>query len=82
MNHEYTAKQKAFNGGLLDKFVEYTSSRDPGCTDIVHRKQVMGYYDGNTVTASWNYAQHFARNDNSFNTIFGPSTSAVFNLIA
>ena len=21
---------------------------------------VMGYYDGNTVTALWNYAQHFA----------------------
>ena len=25
----------------------------------------MGYYDGNTVTAMWNYAQHFALNDNS-----------------
>lgn len=67
---------------FLDKFVEYTSSRDPGCTDIVHRKQVMGYCDGNIVTTLWNYAQHFAMNDNSFNTIFGRSTPAVFNLIA
>ena len=25
----------------------------------------MGYYDGNTVTALWNYAQHFAMSDNS-----------------
>jgi phospholipase C len=82
MNHEFTAEQKVYNGRLLDKFVKYTSSRDPGCTDIVHRKQVMGYYDGDTVTALWNYAQHFALNDNSFNTIFGPSTPAVFNLIA
>ncbi len=22
MNHEYTAEQKAYNGGLVDKFVE------------------------------------------------------------
>jgi phospholipase C len=42
----------------------------------------MGYFDGNTVTALWNYAQHFAINDNSFNTVFGPSTPAAFNLIA
>jgi phospholipase C len=82
MNLENTAEQKAYNVGLLDKFVEYTSSRDPGCTDIVHRKQVMGYCDGNIVTTLWNYAQHFAMNDNSFNTIFGRSTPAVFNLIA
>jgi phospholipase C len=26
---------------------------------------VMGYFDGNTVTAMWNYAQRFAINDNS-----------------
>ena len=36
---------------------------------------VMGYYDGNTVTALWNYAQHFAMSDNSFETTFGPSSS-------
>jgi phospholipase C len=51
MNLENTAEQKAYNVGLWDWFVDYTSSRDPGCTDIVHRKQVMGYCDGNTVTA-------------------------------
>ncbi len=26
---------------------------------------VMGYYDGNTVTALWNYAQHYSLSDNS-----------------
>ena len=28
----------------------------------------MNYYDGNTVTGLWNYAQHFAMSDNSFAT--------------
>ena len=42
----------------------------------------MGYYDGNTVTALWNYAQRFAMNDNSYNTNFGPSTPGAINLIS
>jgi phospholipase C len=42
----------------------------------------MGYFDGNTVTALWNYAQHFAMNDNSFNTTFGPSSPGAINLIS
>jgi len=33
MNHEYTAEQQAYHGGLVDKFVEYTHPTDPGCTD-------------------------------------------------
>lgn len=37
----------------------------------------LGYFDGNTVTALWNYAQHFAMNDNSYSTVFGPSTPGV-----
>jgi phospholipase C len=42
----------------------------------------MGYYDGNTVTAMWNYAQHFAMSDNSFNTTFGPSSPGAINLVS
>ena len=42
----------------------------------------MGYYDGNTVTAMWNYAQHYAMSDNSYDTGFGPSTVGALNLIA
>jgi phospholipase C len=42
----------------------------------------MGYYDGNTVTALWNYAQAFAISDNSYSTTFGPSTPGALNLIA
>jgi phospholipase C len=82
MNHEYTAEQQAYNGGLLDKFVEFTGPTDPGCTDMAHKKLVMSYFDGNTATALWNYAQHFAMSDNSFGTTFGPSTPASFNLIS
>jgi phospholipase C len=42
----------------------------------------MDYYDGNTVTALWNYAQTYAMSDNNFETSFGPSTPGVFNLVA
>ena len=42
----------------------------------------MGYYDGNTVTALWNYAQNFAMNDNSYGTTFGPSTPGALNLVS
>ena len=46
------------------------------------KAQVMGYYDGNTVTALWNYAQHFALNDNAYTTTFGPSTPGAINLVS
>ena len=48
----------------------------------VSTKLVMGYYDGNTVTALWNYAQHFAMSDNSYDTNFGPSTPGAINLVS
>ena len=43
---------------------------------------MMGYYDGNTVTALWNYAQNFAMSDNSYDTNFGPSTPGALNLVS
>jgi hypothetical protein len=42
----------------------------------------MGYFDGNTVTALWNYAQHNAMSDNSDSTYFGPSTVGAIDLIS
>ena len=42
----------------------------------------MGYFDGNTVTALWNYAQHFSMSDNFFGTTFGSSTPGHINLIS
>ena len=43
---------------------------------------VMGYYDGNTVTALWNYAQHYSMSDNSYDTNFGPSTPGAINVVS
>jgi phospholipase C len=45
-------------------------------------KAVMSYYDGNTVTGLWNYAQHFAMSDNNYGTTFGPSTPGALNVTA
>ncbi len=42
--------------------------------------QVMGYYDGNTVAAMWNYAQAFAMSDNAFGDTYGPSTPGMLNI--
>ncbi len=42
----------------------------------------MDYYDGNTVTAMWNYAQHYAMSDHAFSTTFGPSTPGAINLVS
>jgi phospholipase C len=67
----------------MNKFVEFAGGTKPSC-DIDGRGKgiVMGYYDGNTVTAFWNYAQRFAMSDNSFSTTFGPSTPGALNLIS
>ena len=77
MNHSYTAEQQAFDHGLMDQFVQSTGGGS--CSD---KTQVMDYYDGNTVTAMWNYAQYFSLNDNSYGTTFGPSTPGAINLVS
>ena len=41
---------------------------------------VMDYYDGNTVTALWNYAQQYSMSDNAYTTNFGPSTPGALNV--
>jgi phospholipase C len=82
-DHNYGDEQKAFDGGLMDKFIESVGSSSASCDVAGYGKKiVMGYYDGNTVTALWNYAQAYALNDNAYGTTFGPSTPGVLNLIA
>jgi phospholipase C len=81
--HAYTAEEQAFDNGLMDLFPKYTGKGDSGATGSVGTTGlVMGYYDGNTVTAIWNYAQHFAMNDNTFTDTFGPSTPGALEAIA
>jgi phospholipase C len=81
-NHDYTAEQQASDKGLMDKFPAYTQVESCSLPDQAPPGLVMDYYDGNTVTALWNYAQRFAMSDNSFNTGFGPSTPGVLNLVS
>jgi phospholipase C len=81
-DHNYSDEQKAFNGGKMDLFVQSvgTSGGTGPVGNTCDAKQVMDYYDGNTVTGLWNYAQHYAMSDNSFNTTFGPSSPGAINL--
>ncbi|HZU78224.1 MAG TPA: alkaline phosphatase family protein [Dehalococcoidia bacterium] len=73
MQHNYQHEQQADDSGVVDLFVQKTAGRasNPAqcCpTDAAgNLDAVMGYYDGNTVTAVWNYAQHFAKRDNAYN---------------
>src|SRR4051794_28961438 len=60
----YKTAQEQFDHGLMDKFTTKA-------TDCPSKGEPMAYFDGNTVTALWNYAQHFALSDNSFQTNFG-----------
>ena len=82
-DHGYLDEQRAMNGGAMDRFVETVGVGGPGCFDYgLGPGLVMGYYDGSTVTAIWNYAQHFAMSDRFFNTTFGPSSPGALNLIS
>jgi len=86
-NHDYTPEQKAFDHGLMDAFPANTGTPGTSCLDgstptaAAGTGIVMGYYDGNSVTALWNWAQHYAMSDNFYGTMFGPSTVGVLNLV-
>jgi phospholipase C len=96
-DHDYGDEQSAFDLGLMDKFPEKVGSgnaKDANGNPVPPTNPnfcfdagkgtgiVMSYYDGNTVTALWNYAQHYAMSDNSFGTNFGPSSVGAINLIS
>ncbi|HEX3399860.1 MAG TPA: alkaline phosphatase family protein [Acetobacteraceae bacterium] len=82
-NHAYTAEQQAYNGGKADLFPKYTGKGTPGgAGSFATKGQVMGYFDGNTVTALWHYAQHFALNDNAWTDTYGPSTPGMLHLVS
>lgn len=74
--HVYTILQQAADSGLMDMFVQTTGK---SCTPP---KTVMGYFDGNTVTGLWNYAQFFSMSDNFHTTNICGSTVGHVNLIS
>ena len=82
-NHAYTAEQQAYDAGKVDLFPKYTGKGTPGGVGAFGTKgQVMGYYDGNTVTALWHYAQHFAMSDNAWTPTYGPSTPGALEVVS
>jgi phospholipase C len=88
-SHSYAPEQESFDQGAMDLFPKETGSAASASSmsvlvpAIVTTKGInMGYFDGNTVTALWEYAQNFALNDNSYNSTFGPSTPGAINLVA
>jgi phospholipase C len=81
-DHNYSDEQKAFDDGKMDKFPQTVGngfSKTPEGGNCV-AGDVMNYYDGNTVTALWNYAQRYAMSDNSYGTTFGASAPGAINL--
>ena len=85
-DHDYGPEQAAFNGGLMDLFPLNVGSPGPPPTPpppvVATTGLNLGYYDGNTVTALWNYSQYYAMSDNSYSTTFGPSTPGALNLVS
>ncbi len=79
-NHDYDGEQLATDAGFMDKFPQQNNDNGTGCA--TDGSTVMGYFDGNTVTAMWNWAQRFAISDNSWGTTYGPSTPGALNLIS
>jgi phospholipase C len=82
-NHAYSAEQKAYDAGKNDLFpLDTGSGTAGGAGGFGTTAQVMGFFDGNTVTGLWNYAQNYALSENAWTDTFGPSTPGAFNMFA
>ena len=82
-NHGYAAEQLAADGGKMDLYPLNTGNNATGSTgEFGTLGLVMGYYDGNTVTALWNYAQNFAMSDNMYTDTYGPSTPGAIAVVS
>ncbi len=80
-NHAYSPEQYAYDSGKVDRFVQDTEQSK--CTGEFGEPGLsMDYYDGNTVTALWNYAQHYTLADDSFGSAYGPSTPGAVELVS
>jgi phospholipase C len=79
-NHGYVYEQRAEDNGKMDQFVQNTESTSCSAPAYCPPGIVMDYYDGNTATAMWNYAQYYSMSDNNWDTTFGPSTPGALNV--
>ena len=81
-NHAYTPEQEADDNNRQDEFVQHTeSSNAAGCgVQFCAPGVSVDYFDGNTVTGLWNYAQNYAMSDNDYDTVFGPSTPGALSV--
>ncbi len=86
----YTRLQIDVHNGLMDRYVlnqttpkPITFATDPTRTfDATYGQGAniaMNYWDGNSFTGLWNYAQHYAMNDQCFTTGYGESEVAALN---
>jgi len=84
--HNESPEESAYDNGKMDLFPKFIGTAGPPPAPppaaVTTTGLTMGYYDGNTVTALWNYAQHFALNDNNYTSQFGPSTPGAINLVS
>jgi phospholipase C len=84
-DHSYTQEQIAYDHGKMDLFPATLGqfvAADGSLAPAASRSLNLAYYDGNTVTALWNYAQRFAMSDHFFQTTFGPSVVGALNLVS
>jgi phospholipase C len=85
-SHDYTTEQESRNGGLMNQFVRFDAEPPDNdreyCTENAAGQwtTLLGYFDGNTVTALWNYAQSFAISESFFASNFGESSRGALNL--
>ncbi len=83
-DNNYGPEQSAFDGGAMDRFVQ-NAGTSSGTSDFGAPCQasiVMDYYDGNTVPALWNYAQHYAMSDNSYDSTFGGTGQGHLSIVS
>jgi len=83
--HNYKPEQQADDDGGMDLFPLFTGFAGPPPSSppiAATTGLVMAYYDGNTTSAMWDYAQKYAMGDNAWTTNFGPSTPGAINLIS
>ena len=89
----YTRTQIDVHNGLMDHYVLGQKTPPPIPVFFIPNQTfdatygqganiVMDYWDGNSFTGLWNYAQHYAINDRCFATGYGESVVGAINWVS